>query len=78
MAKKMPAEITIIGGASILINYGFRNTTLDVDAIIQASSAMKDAINLVGDRHHLPNNWLNYDFMRTSSYTQKLVEVSKY
>ena len=41
----MPAEITLIGGASILVNYGFRASTYDVDALIQASSAMKDAIN---------------------------------
>ena len=43
--KAMPAEITLIGGASILVNYGFRDSTYDVDALIHASSAMKDAIN---------------------------------
>ena len=47
--KGMPAEITLIGGASILINYGFRDTTYDVDALIRASSSMKDAINYVTD-----------------------------
>ena len=25
--KAMPAEITLIGGASILVNYGFRDST---------------------------------------------------
>ena len=33
--KGMPAEITLIGGASILVNYGFRDSTYDVDALIQ-------------------------------------------
>jgi len=47
--KAMPAEITLIGGASILINYGFRDSTYDVDALIHASSAMKDTINYVTD-----------------------------
>lgn len=75
---KMPAEIVLIGGASILINYGFREMTYDMDAIIQASSAMKDAINQVGDRMGLPNGWLNTDFMKTSSYTPKLIQYSKY
>lgn len=75
---KMPAEIILIGGASILINYGFREMTYDMDAIIQASSAMKDAINQVGDRMGLPNGWLNTDFMKTSSYTPKLIQYSKY
>lgn len=46
---KMPAEIILIGGASVLINYGFREMTYDMDAIINSSGAMKEAINTVGD-----------------------------
>ena len=42
--KDTPAEIILIGGASVIINYGFRETTYDMDAIINASSSMKDAI----------------------------------
>lgn len=75
---RIPAEIILIGGAAILINYGFREMTYDMDAIIQASSLMKDAINHVGDRMGLPNGWLNTDFMKTSSYTPKLVQYSRY
>ena len=76
--KKIPAEIILIDGASILINYGFRETTNDVDAIIIASSAMKQAINNVGDRLNSPNNWLNKDFEQTDSYSSKLIQYSKY
>lgn len=76
--KSMPAEITLIGGASILINYGFRASTYDVDALIQASSSMKDAINYVTDTMGLPNGWLNEDFKNTKSYTPRLVNYSKY
>ena len=76
--KKMPAELILIGGASVLINYGFRNMTTDIDALIQASSAMKEAINHVGDRYELPNGWLNSDFMNTDSYSAKLVQFSVY
>ena len=76
--KSMPAEITLIGGASILINYGFRDSTYDVDALIHASSAMKDAINYVTDTLGLPNGWLNEDFKNTKSYTPRLVNYSKY
>ena len=74
--KSMPAEIILIGGAAILVNYGFRDMTTDVDAIIHASSSMKDAINRVGDKCELPNGWLNADFMRTGSYSPKLIEFS--
>ncbi len=74
----MSAELILIGGAAVLANYGFRDMTADIDAVIQASSAMKDAINRVGDKFKLPNGWLNADFMRTESYSAKLAEVSTY
>ena len=76
--KEMSAEIILIGGASILANYGFRDITYDVDAIILASSAMKEAINHVGDKFDLPNGWLNTDFTKTSSFSSKLIEHSRY
>ena len=74
----MPAEIILIGGAAILACYGFREMTTDVDAVIIASSAMKDAINCFGDKFGLPNGWLNSYFTHTSSYSPKLNEVSVY
>ena len=76
--KSMPAEIILIGGASVVINYGFREMTYDMDAIINAASSMKDAINTVGDRFHLPNGWMNDDFMRTDSYTPRIIRYSRY
>ncbi|MGN0274651.1 MAG: DUF6036 family nucleotidyltransferase [Chordicoccus sp.] len=78
VGKGMPAELILIGGASVLLNYGFRNMTTDIDAVIQAASSMKDAINKVGDRFGLPDGWLNADFQHTASYTPKLVEYSEY
>ncbi|MGI6653958.1 MAG: DUF6036 family nucleotidyltransferase [Christensenellales bacterium] len=76
--KGATAEIVLVGGAAILVNYGFRDMTTDIDAIIHASSSMKDAINHIGDQYNLPNGWLNADFMRTASYTIKLNEFSQY
>jgi hypothetical protein len=75
---KMQAEIVLIGGAAILANYGFRELTYDVDAVIVASSAMKEAINITGDKMGLRNRWLNTDFKYTGSYSDKLLEVSVY
>ena len=76
--KNTPAEIVLVGGAAILANYGFREMTYDIDAVITASSAMKEAVNAVGDRLSLPNGWLNADFKNTSSYSPKLSQYSKY
>ena len=78
VGKGMSAELILIGGASVLINYGFRNMTTDIDALIRASSGMKDAIDRVGERFNLPKAWLNSDFQKTRSYTPKLEEFSKY
>ena len=78
IGKNTPAEMILIGGASILVNYGFRDMTTDIDAVIQAASVMKDVINRVGDRYDLPNGWLNQDFVRTESYSPSLSRFSEY
>lgn len=76
--KSATAEMILVGGAAILVNYSFRDMTRDIDAVIHASSSMKDAINQIGDQYNLPNGWLNADFTRTTSYTSKLNEFSQY
>lgn len=76
--KYNTAEIILIGGGSILLNYDFREATTDLDAYIYASSAIKDAINKVSDECGLPNNWLNDDFIYTKSFSKKIVQYSQY
>ena len=76
--KSVPAELILIGGASVLINYGFRDMTTDVDALLLAASTMKEAINRVGDKFGLPDRWLNEDFKRTASYTPRLAEFTTF
>ena len=73
---KIPAEIILVGGAAIVAKYGFRSSTTDIDAIIQASSSMKEAINRVGDANGYSNGWLNQDFKNTDSYSPKIVQYS--
>jgi len=74
--KRAEAEIILIGGASIVINYDFRDMTTDADALIYTDVAMKDAINRVRDKFNLPHDWLNEDFKNTKSYTEKIRGVS--
>lgn len=74
--KNMPAEIILVGGAAVIENYGFRDMTTDIDAVIFASSVMKEAVNRLGDRLGLINGWLNEDFKKTESYSGHLKEVS--
>lgn len=72
------AEIILIGGASVLLNYNFRDMTTDLDAILRASSSMKDAIKKVADDNGLESDWLNEDFKHTKSYSPKIIEYSKF
>jgi len=74
--KQADAEIILIGGASVAINYNFRDMTTDADALIKANAAIKDAINRVGDKNNLPHGWMNDSFKNTPSYTDKLRSVS--
>lgn len=73
-----PAELILVGGASVIINYEFRMSSYDIDTAYDARSVMKEAINAVGDRLGLPNVWVNDDFKKTSSYTPKIAQYSEY
>lgn len=75
--KGIPIEIIIVGGASILINYGFRNSTNDVDAILNWGF-LDQSIKNIGLKFDLRKNWLNSDFVRTKSYSPKLIEFSTF
>lgn len=76
--RGVPAEMILVGGASVLINYQFRNSSYDIDASYESPAIMKEAINAVGDRLGLPNGWVNDDFKKTASYTPKIVQYSEY
>ena len=74
----VPIELVIVGGGSILLNYGFRETTQDFDIMAQSLGMIKNVSYRIADLYNLPDNWLNTDFMRTASYSDKLREVSKH
>ena len=71
-------ELILVGGASVLVNYGFRDMTTDIDAIILADSVMKEAIYAVAEKEGLPDGWLNADFKRSDSFSEKLIAKSDY
>lgn len=76
--KGIQAEIILVGGASVIINYNFRQTSFDIDGIYNHPSIMKESINAVGDKFGLPNGWLNDDFRKTKSFSPKIIQYSKY
>lgn len=78
LGKYARVEVIIVGGASVLLNYNFRNSTQDIDAFVSTKNSIKRAVNTVGDKYELPNGWLNQDFTKTKSFSPTLVEISKH
>lgn len=76
-SRGQEAEIVLVGGASIIINYNFRLASYDIDADYIAYSTFKESIKAVGDKFNLPIGWLNDDFKQTDSYSPKIVQYSE-
>ena len=76
--KKFSYELIIVGGASILLNYSFRISTIDIDCLDMNDALMNEIVNDVANKYHLPNGWINTDFIKTNSYTPKLIQYSTF
>jgi len=76
--KNIPLEITIVGGGSILINYGFREMTHDFDIATNMPRALNDVIINVANKYGLPSDWMNEDFRFSKSYSPKIQSISKF
>jgi len=76
--RKFTYELIVVGGASILLNYSFRNSTVDIDCVDINDALMNEIINEVGDKHNLPVGWINTDFLKTNSYSAKLIQYSSF
>ena len=74
----VPIEIIIVGGGSILLNYGFRDFTQDLDVMINQTGGIKDIIYKVADDYNLSNYWMNTDFTKTASFSDKLRQISSH
>ena len=71
-------EFILVGGASILVNYDFRDVTNDIDAYYLPSADIKDAIKIVSEKFNIDSKWINNDFQKTKSYSNKLSEFSTF
>jgi hypothetical protein len=71
-------EFILVGGASILVNYDFRDVTNDIDAYYLPSADIKDAIEIVSQKFDIDSKWINNDFQKTKSYSNKLSEFSTF
>ena len=60
-ARDEQAEFVVVGGAALVLLYGARQTTKDVDAYFlkPAAAVVRDAASRVADALELPRDWLN-------------------
>ncbi|HEX3988426.1 MAG TPA: hypothetical protein VHZ30_03280 [Verrucomicrobiae bacterium] len=52
-------EICIVGGAAMILAFGSRESTRDIDALLLSPSQIRVAVAKVADEYELPANWLN-------------------
>lgn len=70
-------ELIIVGGASIILNYSFRESSNDIDAYTDKLISIKEVINKITDEYKLNAKWLNSDFTKTTSFSKKLRQCAK-
>ncbi len=73
--RKTNVELVIVGEAAIVGSYNFRTATTDIDAAMPYN--LRETINRVGENIGLPDNWINNDFQKTSSYSPYIRLYSK-
>lgn len=74
---KREVELVVCGGVSMLINYGNRKATCDVDCLCLESDILTIA-NKHADDLGLTFGWLNSDVAYTKSYAWTLFEYKKF
>jgi hypothetical protein len=52
-------EICIVGGAAMLLGFGSRHSTRDIDALLIAPPSIRAAVQRVAERDGLPSSWRN-------------------
>ena len=76
--RKAICDLYIVGGAAIIQRHDFRNTSEDIDSIINGQDAFKEAVVKTASENNLPYNWINNDFMKTSSYSPKITKYCNF
>ena len=71
-------ELILVGGSSILLNYSYRLSTVDIDCYDVQGVLMNDLINQITTKYSLREGWINTDIVNTTSFSDKLIIYSSY
>jgi hypothetical protein len=52
-------EVCVVGGAAMVLGFGSRRSTRDIDALVIEPPSIRAAIQQVAEKHGLPESWLN-------------------
>lgn len=78
--KGLTEEITfvVVGGASIIMDHEYRESTMDIDAYYKPTEQIKEIIESISKSKNVAKDWLNNDFTNTSSFTEKLCKIANF
>ena len=52
-------EVCIVGGAAMILAFGSRDSTRDIDALVMAPASVRAAVAQVAESHGFTKDWLN-------------------
>jgi len=57
----LPCDVVLVGGAAMILYFGARRATSDVDALVLRGDvgALRRAVKEVAQEHKLPDNWMS-------------------
>jgi hypothetical protein len=58
-AQGIHGDLFLVGGAAMALAYSARRATRDLDAVFEPKQVIYEVARRVGDRHGLPDDWLN-------------------
>lgn len=64
-------KMLIVGGSALAIKHGFRGT-VDIDSEIRCRHPVKDCIESAAEKLGIPKDFINENFMKSSSYSRHL------
>ena len=58
-ARGIHGDLFLVGGAAMALAYSARRATRGLDAVFEPKQVIYEVAHRVGERHGLPDDWLN-------------------